>query len=169
MNNDLGKFGLMHYANIMALAADGNVQLAKEMYAAWNQENAIGYVNSLEDNYPKYIILWRTATTRAKMNVGDRGEALYKAAIMEATKGVFSPTVYAAGLAIQAEYNGLLQGTEKQLELLRIRHEKYMQNNIPQTMKGYFEGWEKLFIDKNQSKEEQHQRLLLVVKKIPIL
>lgn len=169
MNNDLGKFGLMHYANIMALAADNDEQLAKEMYAAWNQENAIGYVNSLEENYPKYIILWRTATIRAKMSVGDRGEALYKAAILEATKDVHSPTIYAAGLAIQAEYNALLPGTEKQLELLKTRHEKYMQNNNPQTMNDYFKDWGRLLFAKNDSQEKKKQELLIASKKIPIL
>ena len=162
-------FGLMHYANCMALATSDGLQLGKEMYEAWNQENPMELVNNLEENYPKYVIQWRVATTRCNLGADVKADIYYKLATDEALKDINVPTVYAAGLAIQVEYCGNLQGTEKQLELLKVRYKKLMESNIPQTMKDCFEGWDELLTDKKRGKEEKWQKLLLTAKKIPIL
>jgi hypothetical protein len=163
------EFGLMHYANIMALATASDLQIGKEMYEAWNQEDPLELVNNLEVNYPKYVIQWRVATTRFNLGSGVKADIYYKLAIEEALKDVNVPTVYAAGLAIQAEYNGNLHGKEKELELLKIRFTKFMLSNIPQTMRDCFKGWDELITAKKGSKERTKQELLLAAKKIPIL
>ena len=129
------EFGLMHYANIMALATADGLQLGKEMYEAWNQENPLELVNNLEVNYPKYVIQWRVATTRCNLGAGVKAEIYYKLAMDEALKDINVPTVYAAGLAIEAEYNGKLHGKEKQLELLKARYRRFMESIIPETMR----------------------------------
>ena len=163
------EFGLMHYANIMALATAKGLQLGKEMYEAWEQENVADLINELEVGYPKYVIQWRVATTRYSLGASVKVELYYKLAMIEALKDINVPTIYAAGLAIQAEYCGNMQGTEKQLDLLKVRWEKFMESNIPETMKEYFKGWEGLLFTNNDSKEKKKQALLLAAKKVPIL
>ena len=163
------EFGLMHYANIMALATAEGLQLGKEMYEAWNQEDTMKLVDDLDVIYPKYVIQWRVATTRCNLGATIKADLYYKLAMGEALKDINVPTVYAAGLAIQAECIGNLQGTEKQFDLLNIRYKKLMESGIPQTMKDYFRAWDELRFAKDNSKEEKRQELLLVAKKIPIL
>ncbi len=163
------EFGLMHYANIMALATAEGLQFGKEMFEAWNQENPMELVNNLEVNYPKYITQWRVATTKCNLGAGVKADIYYKLAMDEALKDINVPTVFAAGLAIQAEFIGKLQGTEKQIEMLHIRYNKLMESNIPHTMKVYFAGWDELLFAQDDSKEEKKQRLLALNKKIPIL
>ena len=163
------EFGLMHYANIMALATAEGLQLGKDMYEAWNQEDTMKFVDDLNVNYPKYVIQWRVATTRCNLGAVVKADFYYKLAMGEALKDINMPTVYAAGLAIQAEYIRNLQGLEKQLELLNIRYKKLMESDIPQTMRAYFEGWDEFRFGKDDSKEEKRQKLLLEAKKIPVL
>lgn len=163
------EYGLMHYANIMALATADGLQLGKEMYEAWNQEDPLILVNNLEVNYPKFVIQWRVATTRYNLGADVKAEIYYKLAMDEALKDINVPTVYAAGLAIQAEYCGNMQGTEKHLELLKIRYKKLMESNIPQTIKDSFKGWDELLMENNDRKEETKRELLLAAEKIPIL
>ena len=163
------EFGLMHYANIMALATAEGSQLGKEMYEAWEQENVADLINELEVGYPKYVIQWRVATTRCNLGASVEAGLYYRLAMNEALKDINVPTIYAAGLAIQAEYCANIQGTEKQLELLKVRCAKFMGSNIPETMGNYFEGWDKLLFINNDSKEKKKQELLMVAKRIPIL
>ena len=163
------EFGLMHYANIMALATADGLQLGKEMNETWEQENVTDLVNDLEVIYPKYVILWRVATTRCNLGAGVKAEFYYKLAMDEVLKDINVPTVYAAGLAIEAEYNGILHGKEKELELLNIRYNKLMESDIPQSMRDYFKGWDELRFGKDDNKEEKRQKLLLAAKKIPVL
>ena len=163
------EFGLMHYANIMALATAEGSQLGKEMYEAWEQENVADLINELEVGYPKYVIQWRVATTRYNLGASVEAGLYYRLAMNEALKDINVPTIYAAGLAIQAEYCANIQGTEKQLELLKVRCAKFMGSNIPETMGNYFEGWDKLLFINNDSKEKKKQELLMVAKRIPIL
>ncbi len=160
------EFGLMHYASIMALATAEGLQLGKEMYEAWEQENIAALINELEVGYPKYVIQWRVATTRCNLGASVEAGLYYRLAMNEALKDINVPTIYAAGLAIQAEYCANIQGTEKQLELLKVRCAKFMGSNIPETMKNYFEGWDKLLMN---SKEEKRRGLLLVANVVPIL
>lgn len=163
------EFGLMHYANIMALTTAEGSQLGKEMYEAWEQENVTALINELEVGYPKYVIQWRVATTRCNLGASVKAELYYRLAMTEALKDINVPTIYAAGLAIQAEYCGNVQDTEKQLELLKVRWEKFMESNIPETMKEYFKGWDELLFTNNDSKEKKKQALLMAAKKVPIL
>ena len=163
------EFGLMHYANIMALATAEGSQLGKELYEAWEQENMADLINEMEVGYPKYVIQWRVATTSCNLGANVKAELYYKLAMNEALKDINVPTIYAAGLAIQAEYCGNMQGTEKQLELLKVRCAKFMESNIPETIRVYFKGWDKLLFTNNDSKEKKKEALLLAAKKIPIL
>ena len=126
-------------------------------------------INELEVGYPKYVIQWRIATTSCNLGANVKAELYYKLAMNEALKDINVPTIYAAGLAIQAEYCGNVQGTEKQLELLKVRCAKFMESNIPETMRNYFEGWDKLLFTNNDSQEKKKEALLLAVKKVPIL
>lgn len=162
------EFGLMHYANIMALATAEGSQLGKEMYEAWEQENVADLINELEVGYPKYVIQWRVATTRCNLGASVEAGLYYRLAMNEALKDINVPTIYAAGLAIQAEYCANIQGTEKQLELLKVRCAKFMESNIPDTMREYFKGLDELFV-KNNDQEKEKRELLLATKKIPIL
>ncbi len=52
------------------------------------------------------------------------------------------------------------------VELLKIKCAKFMDSNIPDTMRYYFEGWDELFI-KNDGQEKEKRELLLEAKKIP--
>ena len=162
------EFGLMHYANIMALATAEGLQLGKEMYEVWEQENVADLINELEVGYPKYVIQWRVATTRCNLGASVKAGLYYRLAMNEALKDINVPTIYAAGLAIQAEYCGNLQGEEKQLELLKVMWEKFMGSNIPGTMRDYFKGWDKL-VSTNKSKKNLAKELLLDSWHIPIL
>ncbi len=163
------EFGLMHYANIMALATAEGLQLGKEMYEAWEQENVADLINELEVGYPKYVIQWRVATTRCNLGASVKAGLYYRLAMNEALKDINVPTIYAAGLAIQVEYWVNIQGAEKQLELLKVRCAKFMECNIPETMRGYFKDWDKLLFTNNDNKEKKKQALLLAAKRIPIL
>lgn len=163
------EFGLMHYASIMALATAEGLQLGKEMYEVWEQEYMADLFNELELGYPKYVIQWRVATTRCNLGANVKAELYYRLAMDEALKDIKVPTIYAAGLAIQAEYNGNLHGKEKQLELLNIRYKKFMESNIPETMRDYFKDWDELLFTNNESTEKKRQALLQAVKKVPIL
>ena len=163
------EFGLMHYANIMALATAEGLQLGKEMYEAWEQENVADLINELEVGYPKYVIQWRVATTMCNLGASVKAGLYYRLAMNEALKDINVPTIYAAGLAIQAEYCGNIQGTEKQLELLQVRCAKFMESSIPETMREYFKDWDELLFINNDSKEKKMEALLLAAKKVPIL
>ena len=162
-------FGLMHYANVMALASADAMQFGKELYDAWNQEDPMDLVNGMEGNYPKYVIQWRVATTRANLGVGDKGEAYYKMASMEALQTVDSPTIFAAGLSILAEFNGMLQGTGKPLKQLKKKLSLFMESDAPQTMKEYFAEWDDLLYRDSVAADRMRKELLLLSARIPVL
>lgn len=162
-------FGLMHYANIMALASENNLALGKEMYDAWNQEKIMMFVSKQEEKYPKYVIQWRVATTQANLNIGDNGEDYYKKAKEIALSDINAPTVYAAGLAILAEYNANIKGSGKSMQQLKKNYEKFMESDIPQTMKACFKDWDELILNATNEMEKRKNDLIKLVKEIPIL
>jgi len=162
-------FGLMHYANIMALTSERNLALGKEMYEAWSQEEIMKYVNKQEEKYPKYIIQWRVATTKANLDIGDRGEDYYKKAKEIALSDINAPTIYAAGLAIQAEYNANLKGFGRPMQQLKKNYERFMESDIPETMKEHFKNWSELLSDTTNDMEKRKKDLINFVKDIPIL
>ena len=86
------EFGLMHYANIMALATAEGLPLGKEMYEAWEQENVADLINELEVGYPKYVIQWRVATTRCNLGASVKAELYYRLAMNEALKDINVPS-----------------------------------------------------------------------------
>ena len=162
-------FGLMHYVNIMALASENNLVLGKEMYDAWNQEKTMMFVSKQEEKYPKYVIQWRVATTQANLNIGDNGEDYYKKAKEIALSDINAPTVYAAGLAILAEYNANLRGSGKSMQQLKKNYEKFMESDIPQTMKACFKDWDALILNAINEMEKRKNDLIKLSKEIPIL
>lgn len=162
-------FGLMHYANIMALASENNLSLGKEMYDAWNQEEIMKYVNKQEEKYPKYVIQWRTATTKANLDIGDKGEEYYKKAKEIALSDINAPTIYAAGLAIQAEYNANLKGSGRPMQQLKKNYEKFMESDIPETMKECFKSWDQVFSDTTNDMKKRKSNLFELVRTIPLL
>ena len=162
-------FGLMHYANIMALASEHDLALGKEMYDAWNQEEIMKYVNKQEEKYPKYVIQWRVATTKANLDIGDKGEEYYKKAKEIALSDINAPTIYAAGLTILAEYNANIKGSGKPMQQLKKNYEKFMESDIPETMKDCFKSWDVLIVKDNSTMEKHKQNLLKAAKRIPIL
>ena len=162
-------FGLMHYANIMALVSENDLTLGKEMYDSLNQEETMMFVNKQEEKYPKYVILWRVATTKANLDVGDRGEEYYKQAKEIALSDINAPTVYAAGLAILAEYNANIKGSGKPMQQLKKNYETFMESDIPETMKACFKGWDELLSNTTNDMERRKNDLIKLAKEIPIL
>lgn len=162
-------FGLMHYANIMALVSEKNLSLGMEMYDAWNQEETMKFVNKQEENYPKYVIQWRVATTKANLNIGDKGEDCYKTAKKIALADISAPTIYAAGLAILAEYNANLKGSGRPMQQLKKNYEKFMESDIPKTMMECFKGWDELIAKDSSVMEKHKQNLKKAIRRIPIL
>ena len=127
------------------------------------------FVSKQEEKYPKYVIQWRVATTQANLNIGDNGEDYYKKAKEIALSDINAPTVYAAGLAILAEYNANIKGSCKSMQQLKKNYEKFMESDIPQTMKACFKDWDDRMLIADITIEKRKQECLSISKIIPVL
>ena len=86
-----------------------------------------------------------------------------------ALSDINAPTVYVAGLAILAEYNANLRGSGKSMQQLKKNYEKFMESDIPQTMKACFKDWDELILNATNEMEKRKNDLIKLVKEIPIL
>ncbi len=104
-------FGIMHYTSLMAIALKNDSTLGKEMFSAWNVVPPEDIIPDSHE-YPTNIILWRIATCKAIMQPG-AAATYYKEAISVTDNNPQNLPHYMARLAMKAEYEGMLETTNK--------------------------------------------------------
>lgn len=169
-------FALMHYANIMGLAALAGAPEAADLLKAWQAAGVTKAIAAQGREYPLTTVYWRLATCEAMRKISS-ARLHYEAAASEMLKNIRALPLYAAGLALLAEAAALLPQREGRsfAAMLGERLPLFLGQELPDSMRRFFEGWDgiaslaaKLLSGEPLSVEEK-EAILQKSRQIPVL
>lgn len=185
-DGNLNLFGLAHYVTIMAKAFEvKDADFGKELLRALNETGALTEIkNTCEKNhYPGYIILWRLGITYYDLG-NKNAEKYYTRAYQYALEDIKNYPVYAAGLAIKADWLSRKESDKIKsgIDDLKKRYRNFNKEfSVADTR--WFKKWEEAFGDRpaikgkrqipllsqESSIEKKKERLAGLADSIPIL
>lgn len=176
-DKDNKAFLLMHYANLMAQAIKFGGTLGKCMFKSWTESKAEAFLKNRKlvtgkaiEEHPYYVIYWRIAEVRALLNLDPNN--YFKMAEKSALFNVKNYTVYAAGLAINAERISYIYSKigSNDINTLKNRIAEFLKLDPPKQFVIIFEIWLKeLEYLKGKPIKEQKVGLLKLANSVPIL
>lgn len=157
----LYKFGIYHYANLMALAARAGQGLGQSMYAAFERADMIGQLGK-DLSYPHYAVVWRAAQCQAVFGKPKDAEVNYGKALKSALSERSGFTIYAEGLGIEADMLATLNPKEMNAELdqLQKNYEILEECGIPESAKRIFAPWPGILAKLKEAENEEQIRML---------
>ena len=137
------RFGLMHYASVMARAMLSKHPLGNEMFDVWERVTPdLGG----DDAHPVYITLWRLAECATVRGEHKSAKEHYNRAIRAAMRNWGAFASIAAGLAMQMERVALISNEKMDAYVQRLQkdYDSFMASEAPEAMKSYFAPWREL-------------------------
>ena len=160
------KFGLLHFANLMAAAMEAERSLGREMFEAWIKQNADELLTD-DTAYPVPLILWRSGKCRA-LQRSKTAKKFYDDATRLLLAKPENFTLFSEGLLVEADqFVTLEEGNNlKFLKKIQADYQKFSALPLPPTMRKAFAEWEKLRdVPRNELKEFFRGSL----KRIPVM
>lgn len=185
-NGNLNLFGLAHYVTLMAKAFENKeTDFANELFEALRKTGALTKIQEEcdQNHYPGYVILWRLGITYYDLG-HKNAEKYYEQAYKYALENVKNYPVYAAGLAIKADWLSRKESDKIKAGIEDLK-KKYRSFNKTFSVAGsrWFQKWEEAFGDRpvikgkkqipllsqESSIEKKKERLAELAGSIPIL
>ena len=166
----LNIFGFLHFVNLMAATMTANDPLAKKMYDAWINQNAESILPK-DMHYPMTLIYRQIGKCRA-LQGNKNAINYYDSAIKNSMCNLTNLTHYAMGIIMEIE-RFLIFYTErdiKQLNRIILDYKKFIESDIPESMKKSFVDWN-IFEQKITPKDSEKIReyFFKTINKIPLI
>lgn len=131
-------FGLLHYANLMAVAMTARNPLGRELFDTWTNLNAEELLKD-SSQYPVPIILWRAGKCRA-LQGRKTAKIFYDDAAKFLLENPANFTLFAEGLLVEADRFVTLEedNSPKLLRQIQEDYKKFSSLPLPATMRTTF-------------------------------
>lgn len=162
-NGNLNLFGMAHYVTLMAKAFENKeTDFANELFEALRKTGALTKIQEEcdQNHYPGYVILWRLGITYYDLG-HKNAEKYYEQAYKYALENVKNYPVYAAGLAIKADWLSRKESDKIKAGIEDLK-KKYRSFNKAFSVSGsrWFQKWEEAFGDRPVINGKQQMPLL---------
>ena len=163
-------FGFLHFVNLMAAMMTAKDPLAKKMYDVWINQNAESVLPK-NMHYPMTLIYRQIGKCRA-LQGNKNAIKYYDSAIKNSMCNLTNLTHYAMGLIMEME-QFLIFYTEKDIKQLNrviLDYKKFIESNVPESMKKSFVDWnvlEQRITPKDSEKIRKY--FFKTINKIPLI